>query len=173
MPNTPQSVISCQDFLNGTNFVVVVDKFKGIVFFTNEVTIPGMSLEHPLQPNPFADIKRVGDRIQYDQLSLNFKVNEDLSNWRELVDWMRGVTFPDNYDQYRLATSPSEKEASLFTDITVTVLSNFKKPILNLVFKNCLPASLGGFTFSSTDTDIATVGCDISFNFEDIDIVPV
>ena len=165
MPVTTKTPVTNQDFMNAGNFVVVVEKFNNIAFFTDAVDIPGISLNHPEQPNPFANLHRVADRIQYDTLSLSFRVNEDLSNWNEIYAWMVGATFPEDYPQYIAATSPSEKEKVLFTTITVTILNNYKKPLKNITFYDCLPTALSGFTMTTSDSSIEPVNSNVTFVF--------
>jgi hypothetical protein len=172
MPITSNTKINT-DFLNSTSFVVVVDKFQGIAFFTDEVNLPGVNLSHPLQANSFADIHRVGDRIQYDSLALSFRVNEDLSNWEEIYNWMVGASFPEDYKQYRDAVGPEGKESALFTDITITLLDNYKKPLKNITFHSCIPSGLTGFTMSTNDSTIETVTASVTFQFTNFTISPI
>lgn len=171
MPNTSVNSISNTDFLNSNNSIVVVEKFKNIAFFTTDITIPGVSLNNPSQPNPFSNIKRVGDRLYYEPLVLQFKVNEDLSNWIEIHDWLKGAAFPESYQQYIDATSPSGKEESLFSDISITIISNYKKPILSLNFRSCIPSSLGSISMSQSDSNIEPVICSVTFEFSTMDII--
>jgi hypothetical protein len=158
------------DFLNATSFIVVVERFKNIAFMTTDVSVPGITMSNPQQGNPFSNISRVGDRLQYDQITLSFKLNEDLSNWEEIVNWMKGAAYPEDYGQYATITEPSGNEDSLFTDITMTILSNYKKPLLNINYRRCLPTSLSGFQMTQTDSDILTVSCDVTFDFTTMDI---
>lgn len=173
MPNTPQSTVTNLDFLNSNNFIVVVEKFKNLAFFTNSVDIPGLTLNHPEQPNPFANLPRLGDRISYDEISLNFRINEDLSAWREVVAWMDGVAYPEDYQQWIDATSPTEKENVLYSDITITILNNYKKPILNLIYKNAIPQSLSGFTMTTDDVGLSVINCTLTMVFSNFEIKPI
>lgn len=169
MPNTQSNQITNTDFLNSNNSIVLIDKFKNIAFFTTDTTIPGVSMNHPSQPNQFANVKRAGDRLQFEPLVLGFKVNEDLSNWLEIYDWMKGVGFPESYQQYKDAVGPTEKEESLFSDISITILSNYKKPILTLNYRSCVPNSLSGISMSQSTSNVDTVICQVAFDFATLD----
>lgn len=170
MQNSTANPITNTDFLNRNNAVVLVEKFKHIAFFTTDVEIPGVSMNHPAQPNSFANTKRVGDRLYYEPLTLQFKVNEDLSNWVEIYDWLKGASFPESYQQYKDAVSPTEKEESLFSDISITILSNYKKPILSLNYRSCIPSALGSISMSQSDVSIEPVVCSVTFDFATMDV---
>ena len=42
----------------------------------------------------------MGDTLDFEDLEITFLVNEDLSNYREIHDWMIGIGFPKNNEQF-------------------------------------------------------------------------
>jgi hypothetical protein len=45
---------------------------------------------------------------------VSFIIDEDLLNWRELYDWMVGLTFPERHSQYK-----TQKDNFIYSDATL------------------------------------------------------
>ena len=42
-----------------------------------------------------------GDKINYHSLDISFLVDENLNNYKELHDWISGLGFPSNHQQFQ------------------------------------------------------------------------
>ena len=56
----------------------------------------GLDLGVATQNNYLTDIPRPGEKITFGDLTLSFLVDEDLSNYLEIQNWMRGIGFPEH-----------------------------------------------------------------------------
>ena len=77
------------------------------------------------------DIDRPGDKIQFGDLTIRFLVDEDLSNFMEIQNWIRGLGFPEKLSQFsdleKEAVMPSNfenRESDIFSDGTLLDSSN-------------------------------------------------
>ena len=42
-----------------------------------------------------------GEKPIYDLLNITFLIDEDMKGWLEIHDWLRAMTFPESYEDYR------------------------------------------------------------------------
>ena len=64
--------------------------------------MPNLTLNTAEQITPLKDIPLLNDRLQYDTLTIQFLVDENLENYREIHGWLTGVGFPKNYTQFQV-----------------------------------------------------------------------
>ena len=135
-------------------------------FCCNEANIPDLNLENvAIQANYLRDIPTPGDKIEFGDLSLRFLVDEDLSNYMEIQNWIRGLGYPEEVQEFRdettLLQKVSSREHTQKIDKTYILTEPYKfSAIYHLVpkfqvnFKDLFPTSLTTLTFDATDTDI-------------------
>ena len=105
-PGTP---IDNRNFLAPTGFKFSLKRSPGVAFFCNQANIPSLDLGIATQPSYLKDIDVPGDKIQFGDLTLRFLVDEDLVNYMEIQNWIRGLGYPETLQEFdRL-----EKEAVL------------------------------------------------------------
>ena len=103
-PGTP---IGNRNFLSPVGFKFALKRSPNAAFFCNEANIPSMDLGVAVQPSYLKDIPTPGDKIQFGDLNLRFLVDEDLGNFMEIQNWIRGLGFPESLSEF----SDLEKEA--------------------------------------------------------------
>ena len=69
-------------------------------FFVQTANIPGISLGELVIPTPYKDIPYVGDKVTYENLTIQFIVDEHLENYIEMHNWMIGIGFPKSRQQF-------------------------------------------------------------------------
>jgi hypothetical protein len=162
------------NFLNPLNFKFQIKKTPTVNYFIQNVNIPGLSLQQVNTSNPFVKIPYGGDHIQFDDIMINFKVDEDLKNYLELYNWIKNMGFPDNFDQYKtLADKPKTDGEGLVSDISLIVISSARNPIFEILFKDAFPVSLSSLIFDSTRPDIEYLECACTFKYTSFDINPI
>ena len=155
------------NFMSPLEFVVSVKRLPNVQFFTQSVNIPGVSLQFIEQPNPFKPIPVPGDKISYGDLPLSFIIDESMNNYIEVFNWMKGITFPDNYDQYK---DLKNSEYGILTDISIVVMNSHKNPNIEIQFQDCFPVSLSDVTLDTTQTDIVYPQATVTFTFKSFTI---
>lgn len=160
-----------QNYLQQDGFIFVIKKCPTVQFFTQQLNVPGLSLPPTEQPNPFIKIPIAGDHIEFEDLNLTFKVDEDLKNWSELYNWIVGQGYPDDYDQYKqLYKTDKILNEGLTSDISVISTSNIKNPNIEIVFRHAFPIYLSGFNFDTTSPDVQLLSASVSFKYQKFDI---
>ena len=140
-------------------FRLVFARMPEVEYTCQTVNVPGLILGGPvLVPTPLSDTPNPGDKVTFDNLTVNFIVDEDLRNYREVYAWVVGLGFPDSFSQF-------EALDELTSDITIMALTNNMQPNVEFKFKDCFPVSLGAINFNTSDTGIEPITCDASFSF--------
>ena len=134
--------------------------------------IPGITLGSATQPTYLKDIDLPGDKILFDDFTIRFMVDEDLRNYMEIQDWIRGLGYPESLqeifnlqrEQKLLDTERTGLE-NIFSDGTLTVLTNNQNPNFLIKFKDLWPYNLTTLNFDATDTDIQYFTAEASFKY--------
>lgn len=167
--------------LQPNKFQLNFGRAPNIQYFCQSVTVPGISLSEVVQTNPFVDLYRPGEKAIYDLLNVTFIVDEQLKAWLEIHNWIRAMTFPTSFKDYRdlglLSKESGIKQelgiAPQYSDATVTVLSSANNPTHRFKFRDVFPTTLSTFVMSATDTPDSIITADVTFrySFYDVDIV--
>lgn len=171
---TPQS----SNYLQPTKFLLTFDRIGSVPYFCQAVNIPGMSIGQAPIATPMLDIYAPGNKITYNQLNIDFLVDDKLDSWRQIHAWFRSIASPESFDERnRLSTIQNRFNAKKgfehYSDATLTILSNLNNPVLRVKFINVFPVALTDIQFdtkmSAEDVVLGTATFQFEyFNFEDI-----
>ena len=167
-PGTP---ISNRNFLSPTGFKFGLKRSPGVAFFCNQANIPSLDLGIAVQPSYLKDIDRPGDKITFGDLNLRFLVDEDLVNYMEIQNWIRGLGFPESLDQFQelkdenILGPMGKSNDDIYSDGTLQILSSNLIPKFQVIFRDLFPSNLSTVTFDATDTDIDYFTADVSFKY--------
>ena len=76
--------ISNRNYLSPVGFKFSITKIPKVDFFSNSAEIPGINLGVAMQPTYLKDIPVPGDKLTYDDFSLEFFVDENLENYLQV-----------------------------------------------------------------------------------------
>ena len=167
-PGTP---LDNRNFLSPTGFKFGLKRSPGVAFFCNQANIPALDLGVAEQPSYLKDIPLPGDKIQFGDLNLRFLVDEDLVNFMEIQNWIRGLGFPESLAEFnelkdQAILGPMGKSTEdVYSDGTLQILSSNLVPKFQVVFSDLFPYSLSTVTFDATDTDIEYFTADVGFKY--------
>ena len=177
------------DYAEPTKFKFTIIKLPKVEFFVTTANLPGISLGVAEQITPLKDIPLPGDRLQYDTLNVQFLVDENLENYREIHGWLTGVGFPKNYEQFQnvqgaatdrypttenVGTSKElgavkksiQDEGGLYSDATLFVLTSKNNSNLEVRFRDLYPISLSGLDFNQQATDVNYLTASVTFEYK-------
>ena len=165
-----------RDILQSTKFKLNLMRLPGVTYFCQTANLPGVSLTEILRPTPFIDLFVPGEKMVHDTFNVTFLVDEDLRNWEQIFEWIRGMTFPKEFKEYVDLAKQTQgstaqplrfgnKPPPQYTDGSLTVYSNKNNANLRIQFKDLFPTSLGSIQFSSLDSAENIITCDTTFRF--------
>ncbi len=157
------------NFLTGIGFQFQLIKYPKVSFFCQSATVPGISLSTARQPTRYNYITHPGDEINFEDLTLEFIVDENMSNYVTVHNWVRKLGHP--YSSEDIQELPGDSlDDKTYSDAVLFILdSNFKKKF-KVVFKDVFPTDLGPLKFESTSTDVQyfTVSANFKYTIYDI-----
>lgn len=166
------SQIENRNFLSPTGFKFVLKRSPKVAFFCNQANIPDITLGIANQPSYLKDIPTPGDKIEFGDLSLRFLVDENLENYMEIQNWIRGLGYPESMDEFTRLESEAViqpnyigKGDNIYSDGTLQILSSNLIANFQVFFKDLFPYSLSTITFDATQTDIQYFTADVSFKY--------
>ena len=176
------------DFASPTQFRFQIQKLPEVQFFCQTINIPGISVGNLLQPTPLNQIAIAGSDITYEDLTATFLIDEQYRNYREVHDWLKGLSFPENHTQFQNLLSegsdrmprsqtrgvqtesgktyPATPDAAIYSDATLTILSSKNNPQLEIRFRDVFPKSLGSVSLTTQDTEVAYLVADVTFGYK-------
>ena len=170
-PGTP---IHNRNFLSPVGFKFALKRSPKTAFFCNQANIPDITLGIAEQPTYFKDIPIPGDKIDFGDLNLRFLVDEDLGNYMEIQNWIRGLGYPETLKQFDKleeqdylfgAARFSNRGDQIYSDGTLQILSSNLVPKFQVLFDDLFPYSLSTLSFDATDTDVEYFTADVSFKY--------
>ena len=169
--------IENRNFLAPTGFKFQLNRTPKVTYFGNAVNIPSIDLGVAQYTNYLRDIPLPGDKIEFADLRLRFLVDENLENYMEIQNWMRGLGFPESlkeiygFQQEKSDLSqPIKSQLNLYSDGTLTILDSNLNEKFKVRFQNMFPYSLTTLDFDATSNDIEYFTSSVSFKYLIYDI---
>ena len=153
--------------LNVVSFQTNFTRLPNVDFFCQRVNIPAITLGIATQSTPLIDMPIEGDTLVFDQMTINFIVNEDLSNYLEVYDWLISLGFPDNHNQFNLKDGliRSGDINNLRSDMNLILQTNKSNPNYSITFKDTFPVSLGSIQLDVAATSLEPIIVDATFAY--------
>ena len=157
--------------LSPINFRFSLQRAPNLMYFCQAASVPELSLGEPLIENVFVKLPTPGDKLTYSPLNIRFQVDENLTDWLEIHDWMVGLGFPESYDQ-SIHRDPRDNlnnaqfnNSDIFSDGTLVINTSARNPNIRVLFKDLFPISLSTLDFDLTQPDITYLEADVSFGY--------
>ena len=187
---TAQSPLARQpdqlDYASPTQFRFGIHQLPKVEFFTVSANLPGVSVPTTTLATPFTDISIMGEKTEFENLTISFIVDEYLENYITLHNWLTGIGFPKSRSQFSTfrdvtsKTPDSQKGVStdigdvkqstpdkaMYSDAFLMVLSNKNNPIVEVNFHNVYPISLSALDFSQSATDVEYMTASAEFAYQ-------
>lgn len=156
--------------LSPNGYMFTLARLPELSFFCQEVSLPAITLPEATQLTPFTKVPLSGDQIDFDTLRVQFLIDEKMSNYRAIHDWIVGLGFPERNEQYTFEVGSSpipglSEVAKSSSDASLVILGNNNVPIQVIQFADCVPESLESITFTSTNQDVQYLIGSCSFRY--------
>jgi len=161
-----------QNAAQGAKFQLNFSRLPYITFFCMSANIPGVTATPVSQKTLFVELYAPGDKIVYETLDVRFIVDEDYRSWESVHDWIRGTTFPKEFQEYdnlklqnRYPNVPSKEPAYQYSDAILSLYTNRNNPHIRVHFIDCFPISLSSVTFDTEYNADHIIYAEASFKF--------
>ena len=173
VPNQPTNL----NFLSPVGFQLKVDRLPLTTFFAQGANLPGMSLPAVAIRTPLATLQSPGDTLAFDPLTIRFRVSEDLANYMEIANWMRGLGHPQALTQYKtlaettVGATRSGSIPNVVSDATLIILTSNNNASKSVQIYHMFPTSLSALQFDVSQADITYLEAEAQFMYRDFEIL--
>ena len=145
------------NLLQPTKYILTFPEVPDMIYFCQKANIPGISLGQALQETPNLDLFHSGTKLSYNTFDISFLVNEDLSAWTTIYNWMKDLSSVE-------ASYAKRKEGR--KQAVLTVMSNQNNPKLRVKLMNLFPLSLSDLEFDTTLSAEEHITATVSFRYD-------
>ena len=170
--------VANRNFLQTVGFRFTLNRARKVSFFANQANIPGMNLGLAEQPTFLKNIDIPGDKIQFNDFTLRFIVDENLENYMQIHKWMRGLGYPESLKEiFDLQRDGDQRmgydsqSMNIYSDGTLQVMNSSNRVQFEVVFDDMFPYDLSDLTFDATNEDTDYFTAEVSFKYTIYNIV--
>lgn len=164
---TVQEIPLNKNPLTKQNWKFGFKKTPNIRYFLQTVNLPGVFAGYVDVPGPVGrkKIPLVGNgSLAYDNFMMSFIVDEDMENYLEILEWIKGNNAPDNFEQ-RMLIEQKPSGQGVYSDGVLIVSNSMHIPKVEFLFQDMFPVTLSGLEFTTVDSDKTHVTATAEFRF--------
>ena len=158
------------NLLTNPNFKFIIEELPTVALFSQSFQLPGIRTSPASVATPFVDMKYHGDTATFDDLTVDFLVDENLDNYYEIYAWMMHVLFPRSFEQFkgmmqgktRYPWGPNRARS----DITCVFLTNKTNGFEMVRFMSATPIALNPIQLQYTGEGITHPTCSVTFSYD-------
>ena len=165
LTDQPQNI----NFLSPLGFRFKLARTPNVNFFVTDVKLPSISLGFVEVPSPFKIIEIAGNKLDYGDFQLTFRLDENLESYFEIYSWLTEIGFPENFKQYAQLKNSSNAYGATntqYSDGTLTILTSDMVPNYEVIFQNMYPTTISDILFTATDTDVNYITVTVTFKYQ-------
>jgi hypothetical protein len=149
--------ISNRNFLAPNGFKLSLIKFPKAAFYCQSANIPGISINDISIPTPFRDYPVAGTETDYDDLTIKFLVDEDMTNYCAIHEWIKRTGLAETFDT---SINPEESQGIL------EILNSNWRANITVEYDDLFPVSLTPLEFDSTETNVEYLIAQATFKYK-------
>ena len=164
------------NYLSPVNFDLQINKLPKTRYFCVGATLPGISFTEAIHTTPLAIQSYLpGDRIEFDPLVVRFIVDEDMTNYKEIYNWIMalgpGIDTEDFVDLTGVTKSElgwdtgSGDMKKMYSDAALIINTSSNNPNIEFTFEDCFPTSLGAITLATDSAEVEYVVADLTLRY--------
>jgi len=164
-----------RSFLSPLGFQFAIQRLPNVTYFCTKAGIPDITLgQIDTVDNTFIKLPTPGDKLSFGTLDLTFRIDEDLSNYQEIYDWLIGLGFPDNFGQRAQFQSGNMYESdNVFSDASLMVMTAANVPNVEVKFIDLYPASITALEFDIEATDVEYMTATATFVYRKFELTAI
>ena len=164
-----------KNFLSPIGFQFSIQKLPHVNYFCQSANIPEISLSEVERMSPFVRLPTPGTQLTFGPLSIIFRVDEDLKNYKEIYNWMIGLGFPDNFEQRanisRSKNTGTVSVGEILSDASLLISTAAYQTNISINFEDVYPTTLAGLEFNIGVADVEYLEATATFTYRKYSII--
>lgn len=115
------------------------------------IALPDISVSPAVLNTPKRNLNMTPDKVEYMPFDLTFLVDENLTNYKEIHDWILGMV------------TEAETGVRKERDVTLQVMNSSNNVTNEIQFIDAYPINLSSLPFDATATDITYLTASVTF----------
>lgn len=130
-------------FLNRFRCLFLTEEFRSLDNSVIGVSIPSITTGILTHQTPIKEIYLPGDSLEFSDISVNFQLDEDYTNWKTMMDWIfSNKNFFEN------------KQELLLSDMSIQLGNKKKNMIYSVQLFDVFPFDISSIEFMTKTDDI-------------------
>lgn len=142
-------------------FKISFSRLPNISFYAQRLNLPGIQLDAINVGTPFSYMREPGDKLLFDKLTMDFKLDENLDCYFEIFNWMNALGFPESFEQYEQVG-----REDTFGNATVHIGNNNGLKGVKATYYNLFPVALTNIQLDATIQQPQFIDCQVQFSFD-------
>jgi hypothetical protein len=155
-----------ENFLSSGKFLINLHRLPGVDFYCQSISTPDVSINSNGVKYIAGQTFETDTQISYGNLTINFIVDENLNNYNQVLNWMKGISPDFSLDESKDLLDETKQNGAGFDYTDIELI--FPKSKKSYIYKNCVPQSLSGLEFNVSEDLFITAS--ITFNVPQIEI---
>lgn len=156
--------------MSPNGFQLTIQKLPEMIYYSQSVNLPGITLPHIPMETMFSTLKITGTTIEFETLNVEFMVDEAMSNYLNIYNWIIAMGYPQNFQQYITFQDANAIKnltdlAKNYSDGTLLIYGPNNAVVKSIVYTDLVPISLSGLTFATTNDDVPYLTATASFEY--------
>jgi hypothetical protein len=148
------------NFLSPIGFKLVLEKTPNVEYFCTGVTLPDILIGETPFVTATRNVSLYADKLNFDFFTVRMMVDENMTNYREIFDWLNEIVYTDDEDL---------RDKS--NDISLIILNSHNNPVQTIQFTSAFPTSIGSLDFDAKATDVEYLTTEVQFKFTEMKFV--
>lgn len=149
------------NFLQNNGFIFSLERLPQTIFRVVACDVPSISIPPAEAGTPGATQYFPGGNTEFDELTMDFLVDENLENYEEIYHWITQQRYFIR-DEFK---PKNDSEKLMVSDGTLVTMTNASNPNRVFSFKNMFPISLGNLHFDTSITQPDPITCQVTFRY--------
>ena len=160
------------NYLSNISFRLTMQDAPSLTWFCQAASVPGVSLEAIDVFTPYVTIPYSGGKVNFEELSIRFIVDEHMKNWIEIYDRIIALGLAEGGENYRLlkAKSDTTQRGGTVSTLVLTVLTSAMNPQMEFHFYEAFPTSISALDFDSANADLEYFTATAAFRYTNYEI---
>lgn len=146
------NITSNKNFLSPITFKLVIDssQFANTEYFCTVANLPGITLTEVELPFRGNKNQMAGDRPDFPPLDITFIIDENMSNYIEIFNWIKQNHVNDDFQKH---------------DVMLMIGNSSNNVVKKVRFVDAFPTLLNPIQFNSQNLDVEYLTADVSFRY--------
>lgn len=139
--------------LSNVKFKFNIGRTPNVNYWMQSCILPSMQVEGGILPGMRRDIPVPGSKVEFENLIINFIVDENLENYFEVYKWFQDIQTAKHVNE-------------MVSDCSLHFLDGGNRVQRTIDFVGAYPLIMTELSLNSDDSDTVPVTCSVTFNYQ-------